>query len=158
MVKKHEKSLEKVNCYWSYSIWVDCAENECIIKKRKIDRRKGDWKFNMNRRIKDLGADISKISQMNDLRPTPKMTRNTNLMKTKCRIDDEQTRSTSLEILKQHLYALNNRLSWYQRRQKDVDVEKFWKLLYENKKGYSWHGCRNTKSLSITSRKQHTVK
>ena len=39
-------------------------------------------------------------------------------MKAKYQIVDEKTRSTSLETLKQRLYALNNRLSWYQRRQK----------------------------------------
>ena len=58
------------------------VENECIIKKRN-NRRKGDWTFNMNRRINELRADISKISQMNDPRPSPKMKRNTNSMKTK---------------------------------------------------------------------------
>ena len=55
---------------------------------------------------------------MNDPRPSPKMKRNTNSMKTKYQIVDEQTRSTSLKTLKQRLYALNNRLSRYQRRQK----------------------------------------
>ena len=39
-------------------------------------------------------------------------------MNTKCQIVDEQTRSTSLETLKQRLYAFNNRLSRYQRRKK----------------------------------------
>ena len=72
----------------------------------------------MNRRINELRADISKISQMNDLRTSPKMEINTNSMKTKYQTVDEQTRSTSLETLKQRLYALNNRLSRYQRRQK----------------------------------------
>ena len=77
-------------------------ENECIIKKkRNINRRKGDWTFNMNRRIKELRVDISKISQMNDPRPSPKMKRNTNSMKTKYQIFDEQTRSTSLELCTQ---------------------------------------------------------
>ena len=41
-----------------------------------------------------------------------------NSMKTKYQIVDEQTRSTSLKTLKQCLYALNNRLSRHQRRQK----------------------------------------
>ena len=94
------------------------VENECIIKKRNINRRKGDWTFIMNRRINELRADISKIPQMSDPRPSPKMKRNTNSMKTKYQIVDEQTRSTSLKTLKQRLYALNNRLSRYQRRQK----------------------------------------
>ena len=58
------------------------VENECIIKKRNINRRKGDWTFNMNRQISDLRADISKISQMNDPRPSAKAKRNTNSMKT----------------------------------------------------------------------------
>ena len=87
-------------------------------KKRKINRRKGDWTFNMNRQINELRADINKISLMNDPTPLRKMKRNTNSMKTKYQIVDEQTRSTSLETLKQRLYALNNRLSRYQRRQK----------------------------------------
>ena len=70
------------------------VENECIIKKRNINRRKGDWTFNMNRRINEPRADISKISQMNDPRPSPKMKRNRNSMKTKYQIVDGQTRST----------------------------------------------------------------
>ena len=67
----------------------------------------------MNRRINELRADISKISQMKDPRLSPKMKGNTNSMKTKYQIVDEQTRSTSLETFKQRLYALNNRLSRY---------------------------------------------
>ena len=59
------------------------VENECIKKKRNINRRKGDWTLNMNRRINELLADISKISQMSDPRPSPKMKRNMNLMKAK---------------------------------------------------------------------------
>ena len=55
---------------------------------------------------------------MNDPRPSPKMKRNTNLMKTKNQIVDEHVRSTSFETFKQQLYALNNRLSRYRRRQK----------------------------------------
>ena len=95
-----------------------CAENECIIKKRNINRRKGDWTFNMNRQINDLRTDISKTSQMNDPTPSPKVKRNTNSMKTKHRIVKEQTKSISLEALKERLCALNIRLSRYQRRQK----------------------------------------
>ena len=81
-------------------------ENECIIKKRSNNRRKGDWTFNMNRRINVLRADISNISQMNDRRPSPKMKRNTNSMKTKYQIVDKQARSTSLETLKQFYMLL----------------------------------------------------
>ena len=55
---------------------------------------------------------------MNDPRPSPKMKRNTNSMKTNYQIVDEQTRSTSLKTLKQRLYAINNMLSRYQSRQK----------------------------------------
>ena len=98
------------------AIKIASVENECTVKKRIINRRKRDWTFNMNRRINEPRADISKISQMNDPRPSPKMKRNTNLMKTKYQIVDEQTRSNSLETLKQRLYALNNRLPRYQRR------------------------------------------
>ena len=36
-----------------------CVENECIIKRRNINRRKGDWTFNTNWQINDLYADIS---------------------------------------------------------------------------------------------------
>ena len=112
-------SLNKLTCAAAITaIKTALVENECIIKKRNINRRKGDWTFNMNRRINEPRADISKISQMNDPRPSPKMKRNVNLMKTKYQIVDEQTISTSLETLKQRLYALSNRLSRYQRRQK----------------------------------------
>ena len=72
----------------------------------------------MNRRINELRADISKISQMNDPRRSPKIKRNTKSMKIKYQIFDEQTRSTSLETLEQRLCALNNRPSRYQRSQK----------------------------------------
>ena len=72
----------------------------------------------MNRRINELRADISKISQMNDPRPSSKIKRNTKSMKIKYQIFDEQTRSTSLETLEQRLCALNNRPSRYQRSQK----------------------------------------
>ena len=104
-IKKLEESLEKVNdvteatplltekidvtslnqlTYATAITAIKTArvENECIIKKRN-NRRKGDWTFNMNRRINELRAEISKISQMNDPRPSPKMKRNTNSMKTK---------------------------------------------------------------------------
>ena len=140
-IKKLEESLEKVNdvieatplltekidvtslnqlTYGAAITAIKTArvENQCIIKKRNINRRKGDWTFNMNRRINELRADISKMSQINDSKPSPKMKRNTNSMKTKYQIVDEQTRSTSLETLKQRLYAFNNRLSRYLRRQK----------------------------------------
>ena len=75
------------------------AKNECIIKKQDINKRKGDWTFNKNRRINDLRADISKIPQMGNPRPSPKMKRNTTLMKIKYWIADERT-STSLETLR----------------------------------------------------------
>ena len=94
------------------------AENECIIKKRNISRRKEDRTFNMNQRINDLCPNIIKIPQMNNPRPSPKMKRNMTLMKIKYRIVDEQTRSISVETLKQHLCVLNNKLSRYQRKQK----------------------------------------
>ena len=38
------------------------VENECIIKKRNNDKRKGDRTLNINQRINNLCADISKIS------------------------------------------------------------------------------------------------
>ena len=59
------------------------------------------WIFNMNQQINEPHTDISKISQMNDTRPSPKIKRNTNSMKTKYQIVDKQTRSVSLETLKQ---------------------------------------------------------
>ena len=73
------------------------AENDCIIRKQNITRRKEDRTFNMNWRIIDLHAKISKISQKNDTRPSPKMKQNTNLLKTKYQIFDKQRRSISLE-------------------------------------------------------------
>ena len=103
-IKKLEESLEKVNdvieatplltekidgttlnqliCAAAITaIKTAHVENECIIKKRN-SRRKGDWTFNINWRINEPCADISKISQMNDPRPSPKMKRNTKSMKT----------------------------------------------------------------------------
>ena len=140
-IKKLEESLEKVNDVieatplitekidvtslnqLTYAAAITAiktvrVEDESITKKRNISWRKGDWTFNMNQQINELLADISKTSQMNDQRPSPKIKRNTSLMKTKYQFADDQTRSTSLETLKQRLYALNNRLSRYQRRQK----------------------------------------
>ena len=55
---------------------------------------------------------------MNDPRHSPEMKRNTNLMKTKYRIVNKQTKSISLETIKHRLCALYNRLARYQRRQK----------------------------------------
>ena len=105
-------------------------------KKRNINRRKGDWTFNMNRQINELRADINKISLMNDPRPLRKMKRNTNSMKTKYQIIDEQTRSTSLETLKQRLYAFNDRLSRYQRRQKQYQQNNdFINIFFEELRG-----------------------
>lgn len=129
MVKKLGKSLENVNLVIEATplltkkidvtslnqlthaaaisvIKTACAENEWIIKKRNINRRKGDCIFNMNRRINNLRADIWKISQINDPRPSPKTKRNTNSVKTKYRIIDEQTNSTSFEALKERQCAL----------------------------------------------------
>ena len=133
-IKKREESLEKVNDVLEATplltekidvtspnqltyaaaitaIKIARVENECIIikkKKKNINRRKGDWTFNMNWQINELRTDIRKISKMNDPRPSPKMKRSTNSMKTKYQIFDEHTRSTSVETLKQCLYALNS--------------------------------------------------
>ena len=62
------------------------VENECKIKKRNNNRKKRAWVFHMNWQMNELFADISKISQMNDPRPSLKMKRNTNSMKTKYEI------------------------------------------------------------------------
>ena len=119
------------------------VENECIIKKRNINRTKGDWTFNMNRQINEFSAAISKISQMNNPRPSPKMKSNANSMKAKYQIVDEKTRSTSLETLKQRLYALNNRLSRYQRRQKQYqqnnDFINKQSKLFDELRGINYH-------------------
>ena len=168
-VKKLQKSLEKVNDVTAATplltekfdvtslnqlasaaavtaIKTARVENECIIKKRNISRRKGDWTFNMNWQINEPCADISKISQMNDPRPSPKMKRNTNSMKTKYQIVDEQTRSTSLETLKQRLYAFNDRLSRYQRRQKQYQQNND----FINKQSKLLMNYRGTESPSST--------
>ena len=149
-IKKLEESLEKVNDVieatplitekidvtslnqLTYAATITAiktvrVEDESITKKRNISWRKGDWTFNMNQQINELLADISKTSQMNDQRPSPKIKRNTSLMKTKYQFADDQTRSTSLETLKQRLYALNNRLSRYQRRQKQYQQNNYYK-------------------------------
>jgi len=58
------------------------AEKSCIY--RKIDKKKkksDDWEFGMKRRINDLRADISRISQMRDPNPSTKMKKNNNSMK-----------------------------------------------------------------------------
>ena len=88
------------------------------MKKQNNNTRREHWTFNMNRRINDLRADISKISQMNDPKPSPKMKRNSNAMRTKYKIESEEGKNNTLEILKQRLCALNNRLSRYQKREK----------------------------------------
>ena len=120
-VKKPEKSSEKVDhvieaTLLTEKIDVTClnqlayaaaitmikttyTKNKCIIKKWIINRKKEDWTFNMNRWMKDLQAGISKISQMNDPRPSPKIKRNMNRMKTKYWIINDQTRFTSLKTL-----------------------------------------------------------
>ena len=54
-----------------------------VSRKKEISTGEKDWALNMNRRINELRGDIRKISQMSDPRPSPKMKRNMNLMKTK---------------------------------------------------------------------------
>ena len=92
------------------------AEKSCIY--RKIDKKKkksDEWEFGMKRRINDLRADISRISQMRDPNPSTKMKKNNNAMKQKYNTTNEEEREVRLETLKQRLLALNNRLSRYQK-------------------------------------------
>lgn len=94
-------------------------EKECILSPTIQRQKKNNtnWTFNMERRINDLRGDISKISQMRDPNPSAKMKKNTNAMSNKYKITNEEERITTIENLKQRLYALNNRLSRYKRRQ-----------------------------------------
>ena len=140
-----------------------CTENECIIKKQYIKRGKRDWTFNLNWPINDLCANTSKISQMNDPRPSTKMKRITNSMKTKYQIFNEQTRFTSLEALKQRLCALNNRLSRYQRRHKQyqqtnefIKEQTFWRTMGEPNHHHEPTNqvkCRNILEATIREQK-----
>jgi len=94
-------------------------EKECLLPKDKRKQKKNNnWEFNLQRRINDLRADISKVTQMAAEQSSPKMRRNTNSMKGKYEIKNENDRTTVVETLKQRLLALNNRLSRYQLRQK----------------------------------------
>jgi len=100
---------------------IEIAElnKECIIRKTPKNKNKNsDWEFRMTRRINELRGDISKVSQMNTPNKSSKMKRNSNAMKNKYKINKEDDRVPTLEKLKQRLYALNNRLSRYQKRQK----------------------------------------
>ena len=102
-----------------------CLEKECLSRNlHKSTAKKKDWTFDMNRRINDLRTDISRISQMNDPNPSTKMKRNTNNMRNKYKIYDEENRVIMLETLKQRLSVLNNRLSRYQKRQKQYHQNK----------------------------------
>ncbi|XP_066912330.1 uncharacterized protein [Clytia hemisphaerica] len=93
-------------------------QKECLPKKRIKTNKKTDWTFKMQKRIDDIRADISRVSQMVDPNPSPKMKKNSNSMKNKYNIQNDEQRITTLEKLKQRLLALNNRLSRYQKRQK----------------------------------------
>ena len=55
--------------------------------------------------------------EMRDPNPSVKMKNNTNAISNKYKITNEEERITTNETLKQRLYALNNRLSRYKRRQ-----------------------------------------
>jgi len=95
------------------------AEKSCIYRKIDKKKKKSDkWEFGMKRHIDDLRADISRISQMRDPNPSTKMKKNNNAMKQKYNITNEEVREVRLETLKQCLLALINRLSRYQKRQK----------------------------------------
>lgn len=93
-------------------------QKECLPKKRIKPNKKHDWTVKMQNRINDIRTDISRASQMIDPNPSPKMRKNSNAMKNKYNIQTEQQRITTLEKLKQRLSALNNRLTRYQKRQK----------------------------------------
>ena len=141
-------------------------QKECLPKKRIKPNKKHDWTVKMQNRINDIRTDISRVSQMTDPNPSPKMRKNSNAMKNKYNIQTEQQRITTLEKLKQRLSALNNRLTRYQKRQKQFqqnrdfsnkpskqydrgnrieitnppskeNIEEFWKPLYGNRKEYN---------------------
>ena len=45
----------------TYAAAITATKTVHVEKKRNINKRKGDWTLNMNRRINELLADISKI-------------------------------------------------------------------------------------------------
>jgi len=101
------------------AIKISNLDKECIIRKApKNKNNNNDWEFRMTRKINELRADISKLSQMNTPNKSSKMKQNSNAMKNKYKINKEDDRVLALEKSKQRLYALNNRLSRYKKRQK----------------------------------------
>ena len=117
-------------------------EKQCIVKKQnKRQTKKKDWQHDMNHRINEIRTDISKIEQMSIVNPSSKIKRNNNIMKNKYTIQDEQSRIRNLEILKQRLMALNNRLKRFTRREKQYhhnntfqnDPGKFYDEVRDNK-------------------------
>lgn len=117
-------------------------EKQCIVKQRNGNqKRKQDWQHNINLRINEIRADISKIDQMSSANPSPKIKRNNNSMKNKYNIRDEQCRIRTLETLKQRLMALNNRLRRFIRRENQYHHNN----TFQNNPGKFYDEIRNDK-------------
>ena len=93
------------------------VEKECITNNKQQQNEKNNWKVNLQIRINDLRADISKINQMTALHQSPKMKKNANAMKNKYNINSEDVRLETEEKLKQRLSALNNRFQRFVKRE-----------------------------------------
>lgn len=93
-------------------------QNECLKRNRTNNNKKTNWTHNINSRINQLRTDINKINQMTIQNPSSKIKRNTNSMKNKYNINNEEKRTSTLETLKQRLIVLNNRLSRFLKRRK----------------------------------------
>ena len=98
-------------------------EKQCLpVNKRQ--QKKEEWHVSFKRRIDNIRTEINKIMQITNVNQSAKMKRNSNSLKNKYKIDSEEKRQTTLEILRQKLKALNNRLSRYLKREKQFKQNK----------------------------------
>ena len=98
-------------------------EKQCLpVNKRQ--QKKEEWHVSFKRRIDNIRTEINKIMQITNVNESAKMKRNSNSLKNKYKIDSEEKRQTTLEILRQKLKALNNRLSRYLKREKQFKQNK----------------------------------
>ena len=98
-------------------------EKQCL-PANKQQQKKKEWHVNFQIRIDNLRTEINKIMQISNTNQSAKMKKNANSMKNKYNIDTEEKRQITLETLRQRLKALNNRLSRYLKREKQVQQNK----------------------------------
>ena len=113
-------------------------QKSCYVNETKrANKTNQKWIQRINNRIQQLRKDISQIEQINSVNSSRKMRKNSDNIKAKYNIQNERSRKTTSEKLKQKLLAYNNRLKRYKERQKQFQqnrdfvnsLDKFYKEL-----------------------------